>query len=146
MGRSGINHWQRIALAVLGIVCVSVAVVGCGPSASKPTAGKKLIPGSRSGDDGRCRGTSNRTACSRGPRATLWQRVQRDRGEHKSSGSGNKSRQRRLPPGFGPAQQPTGPRTFTDLLADNSDDGKAATEAPAAVSIPSAQEGARRTC
>ena len=50
----------------------------------------------------------------------------------------NQPKQRRRPPGFGPARMPSGPRTFSDLLASS----PAASESPAAVSVSAAQEGA----
>ncbi|MCU0874885.1 MAG: hypothetical protein MUE50_21350, partial [Pirellulaceae bacterium] len=120
-------RWQRIVLALLGI---AVVVAGCGPSDSKPTARKKKAPPARAV------APAEQTASETASRPTAETRAPSPDSDSAAVAE-SQPKQRRLPPGFGPAQMPTGPRTFSDLIASGQD----ASESPAAVSVSAAQEG-----
>lgn len=129
--------WQSIVCGGLGAACLAVALAGCGSSPDKPAARRKT-PAAATATAAAARGDPART-----PTGTRSERSAGGSaaGHSPASAVENQPKQRRLPPGFGPAQPPTGPRTFTDLLGAQAADGKAAAECPAAVSIPAAEHG-----
>ncbi len=121
---------------LLGTACFAIVFAGCDSAPSKPAPRKKS---SAAGVPAASGGLSQPTTGSRAGRSP----GDSITAEPKEASSGEKPRQRRgLPPGFGPAQQPTGPRTFADLLDGESADPKATDATPAAVLRPATEHDA----
>lgn len=128
---------RQIRRCVLGIACAVVLLTGCGSPHSQPAAAKRNTPGAAT--------AAAAVAVSTSPPAE--QRQGSPRGETRLDGpttadepapdaAADRPPPRRRPPGFGPAQMPTGPRTFADLIASEPQSA----ETPAAVAAPLARE------
>lgn len=138
------NHWQRIALVMLAIVGISFTFAGCGPTAGQPTAGqKKSPPAAAPAATDHAAGRQATRAAADLREAKADDRFETSGKKVASPGTANKAAPRRPRVGLGHAQQPTGPRTFADLLNGDSADPKAVAEMPAAISRPAAQDDAQ---
>ncbi len=135
MHRIGNGRWHGVVGPVLGMACMIATLAGCESPANKPAVRKKKTTrAAAEATVGKSSRSSTGTVAGRSGDDSVTVNRNLSQGEHKPP-------PRRLPPGFGPAQQPTGPRTFTDLLTDDTPGGKTASESPAAVSIAPTEEG-----
>jgi len=133
---ASICHVRRGVSALLRTLCILAAVTGCGPADRKPAAAKKKSPSAAASVaankvDDAARPASAKQLESPNPNS------QPDTDDVETQAAGALPPARRLPPGFGPAQMPTGPRTFADLIASE----QGASESPAAVTGSPARSG-----
>jgi len=131
-------HGRRWTSSLLRIVCIVVAVTGCSPANSKPAAAKRKSASATVGkadDAARPAPAARRESPGLDLQPDLDSQPAADDAGPQAGHAPPSSR--RLPPGFGPAQMPTGPRTFADLIASEQD----GSESPAAVAHSSARNG-----
>ena len=132
---------MRCVLRIAGIACAAAFLTACGSSDNRPAAANKKPPATTdSAAPGASLANSATSPATENRRESPHDGAPRD-GQAEADGQDADSAPdrpppRRRPPGFGPAQMPTGPRTFADLIASDPQ----ATDTPAAVAAPFARE------
>ena len=124
--------------ALLGAACFCLAAAGCGSSDRRQEAGKKK-PAAPAGSAAVAKSAAAPTArdVPEGEVKSPSGAVRPDAGTANSPSTGDQTKRRRLPPGFGPGKMPDGPRDFADLIAAGQDEP----DSPAAVARPAMREG-----